>query len=44
MLWSKIKTKLVDKNMTEYELGKVTGLGAQQIHQFKKEILKILVG
>jgi len=21
--------------MTEYELGKVTGLGAQQIHQFK---------
>lgn len=36
MLWSKIKTKLVEKNMTEYELGKVTGLGAQQIHQFKK--------
>ncbi len=35
MLWSKIKTKLVEKNMTEYELGKVTGLGAQQIHQFK---------
>lgn len=40
MLWSKIKTKLVEKNMTEYELGKVTGLGAQQIHQFKKKFWK----
>ena len=36
MLWSKIKEKLVEKNMTEYELGKITGLSAQQIHQFKK--------
>ena len=36
MLWSKIKTKLVEKNMTEYELGKVTGLGAHPIYPFKK--------
>ncbi|AFR52595.1 hypothetical protein BM13_03 [Lactococcus phage BM13] len=42
MLWSKIKTKLVEKNMTEYELGKVTGLGAQQIHQFKIGGLQLL--
>ena len=36
MLWSKIKSKLIEKNMTEYELGKITGLSAQQIYQFKK--------
>ncbi|RZI47988.1 helix-turn-helix domain-containing protein [Lactococcus kimchii] len=36
MLWSKIKNKLDEKNMTEYQLGKITGLGPQQIHQLKK--------
>ena len=36
MLWSKIKSKLIEKNMTEYELGKIKGLRDKQIYQFKK--------
>jgi transcriptional regulator with XRE-family HTH domain len=36
MLWSVIKKKLNDKNMSEYELAKRTGITQQSLSQMKR--------